>query len=89
MVLQYKGDNLRPQAKVFYDQLSFEDDKTASVLGFAGGLEYYPEADAKYRYHLMVSDRMTTPVVDGKDEDTQSEIKVYAGVSCSLDMWKF
>jgi hypothetical protein len=89
MVLQYKGENLRPQAKVLYDMLYMGDDQTATVLGLAGGVEYYPEEDANFRYHLMVSDKMTTPIVDDKDQDTQSELKVYLGVSCKLDMWKF
>lgn len=89
LVLQYKGDNFRPQAKVNYDLLYNGEDKTAKVLGIGGGLEYYPQSDAKFRYHLMATDKRTTPIKDGEDQTTQSEIKVYAGVSCALDMWKF
>jgi len=89
VLLQYKGENLRPQVKVNYDILYFGEDETSNVLGLAGGIEYYPEANAKYRYHLMVTDKRTTPIIDGKNQDVQSEIKVYAGVSCALDMWKF
>lgn len=89
MVLQYKGENFRPQAKVNYDMLYNGDDKTSKVLGIGGGLEYYPVEKDKFRYHVMVTDKRTTPVKDGDDQTTQSEIKVYAGISCGLDMWKF
>lgn len=90
IVLQYKDDNFRPQVKAFYDKILYRGDDVKDVLGFGGGVEYYPDADAKYRYHLMVTDRMTTPYdADGKKGDASSEIKVFAGVSCDLEMWKF
>jgi len=87
--LQYKGENFRPQAKVIVDQTYYQKDKTASVLGLSGGLEYYPAEKDKFRYHAIVTDKLTTPYKVGVKGDTQSELKVYLGVSCAMDMWKF
>jgi hypothetical protein len=89
MTLQYKGENLRPQAKIFYDRSYLGDTQTNKVLGLSGALEYFPTEDAKYRYHVAVTDLRTTPIVNKVDGTTTSEIKLYVGVAMTMDMWKF
>jgi len=83
-LLRINLGNLRPQVKAFYDMHSLEGDAVASVLGISAGTEFYPDAEKKYRYHLMVTDKITTP----EGEDAHSDIKVYLGVACNLEMWK-
>jgi len=91
LLLQYKGDNLRPQAKFFYDKAYWGKDMAGAAMGFSAGTEFYPSKDAKYRYHLMATDKITTPydIANKKDQSTTHQMKLYAGVNCNLDLWKY
>jgi hypothetical protein len=89
--VQYKGDMIRPQAKFHYDMAYLAKDQVATVMGISAGAEIYPDKDAKYRYHVMIADKFTTPhnVATDKDLGTTQQLKIYVGVNANLDMWKF
>lgn len=89
--IQYKADMFRPQAKFHYDMGYLGKDEVGKVMSGSAGCEIFPDKDAKYRYHVMVADMITTPhdVVSDKDLSTTHQMKLYVGVNASLDMWKF
>jgi len=104
IVLQYKGENFRPQVKFFNDWIYDGKNQSYKSLGGSAGLEYYPSKDAKFRYHLIATDVMTTPINLVKTKDattgvtsitsktdgtTINQMKLYAGVSANLEMFKF
>jgi len=66
------------------------DDVSGSAVGLSGGLEYYPEKDAKYRYHLIAADRISMPenLVSDSDRNVTHQMKLFLGVLCNLDIIK-